>query len=597
MSVAELSKSEMRVPELLVRRRDGRRPYKRPLANLWILLLIVFVASLALRLAAWKYWGTGAIESEGAEYARLAQNLRNGVGYVGLVTPGAQLNFNPLFPLFIAGISAVTSDYELAGRIVALIMGALLPIPVFGIGRRLFSRRVAFIAAGLVMIHPLLLHLSFTVFSEGPYITLLLTAAYCVTRALDEPSVGNWLLVGGAFGLAWLVRAEATAALCIALMFALLVTPRPWGARLRRALAALAIFLAIIAPQVLYVYKNSGQFRLEVKSQMFQYTGKRILVAERHPGVDYVSPGGHHEVPSPEFNVESGQSWQEKWAFYGIDSNLNGMGFSLRPHSEIVRSTQVSMKDVFSVIAKGFRWNAPALFRTLSADWVGAPFLPALALLGVVRRPWRKRAGKTKMFILLLSCAPLTATFFALWSEQRYYFIFIPFLCIWAAKGLVEIGVWLSESLQATAWPGLARPARFLVPATIATIMLVGAVQPVAKLYVFADSAPPTRSDKLIGMWIAEQQSGSFKIMDLSIPLAFHAGSQFTYFPYAAGEQTLAYADRAGVDYIILRPEQSFTKYYQDWLLHGIPDARAERLLPPDIPGGKDLIVYRWHRR
>src|SRR5207244_2358217 len=76
------------------------RPYR-----LWILLTLLLAASFALRVAAWAYWQTGAIESEGAEYARIAANLRNGVGYVGIVTPGAQLNFNPLFPLLIAGTS------------------------------------------------------------------------------------------------------------------------------------------------------------------------------------------------------------------------------------------------------------------------------------------------------------------------------------------------------------------------------------------------------------------------------------------------------------------------------------------------------------
>ncbi len=152
--------------------------------HLWLLLALMVVASLAVRLAAWSYWQTGAIESEGAEYARIAENLRNGVGYVGLVTPGPQLNFNPLFPLLIAGTSFVTRNYELAGRLVALVMGALLPLPVFGVGSRLFNRRVGFIAAALALLHPLLVHLSFTVFSEGPYTTLFLSAVYFVVRAL-----------------------------------------------------------------------------------------------------------------------------------------------------------------------------------------------------------------------------------------------------------------------------------------------------------------------------------------------------------------------------------------------------------------------------
>src|SRR6266849_1549294 len=132
----------------------------RPPRRLWVWLIFIVVASFAVRLGAWTYWQTGAIESEGAEYARIAENLRNGVGYVGLVTPGAQLNFNPLFPLLIAGTSFVTRNYELADRLVALVMRALLPLPVFGVASRLFDRRVGFIAAILTVLNPLLLNLS-----------------------------------------------------------------------------------------------------------------------------------------------------------------------------------------------------------------------------------------------------------------------------------------------------------------------------------------------------------------------------------------------------------------------------------------------------
>src|ERR1700693_4338587 len=93
----------------------------------WAFLIIAVADSFAVRVAGWAYLQTGAIESEGAQYARIAENLRNGVGYVGLVTPGSELLFNPLFPLLIAGTSFFTHNYELAGRLVTLIMGALLP--------------------------------------------------------------------------------------------------------------------------------------------------------------------------------------------------------------------------------------------------------------------------------------------------------------------------------------------------------------------------------------------------------------------------------------------------------------------------------------
>lgn len=566
--------------------------------RLWLLLAILVAASFAVRLAAWAYWQTGAIESEGAEYARIAENLRNGVGYVGLVTPGAQLNFNPLFPLLIAGTSFVTHNYELAGRLVALVMGALLPLPVFGIGSLLFNRRVGFIAGVLTVVHPLLVHLSFTVLSEGPYATLLLSAVYLVVRALNQSSTRLWLLAGGAFGLSYLVRAEATAAFAIAVLFALTAIEGDRTIKCKRAAAAIVVFVALALPVVIFIYKSTGEVHLEGKSKIFSYTARRILAAETKPGVDYESPGGQHEVPSPAPNVESGQRWEEKWAFYGIDSNLKGMGFPLRPHAEVMRDTAITLRDVFRFFEKGVRLNAPELFRRLSSDWLGAPLLPALALLGALRRPWRGSQASSRLFVLLVAAAPVVATFFALWNEQRYYFVLVPPLCIWAANGLFEVGLWTKASAAAAGWGMLERPmvSQCIVPGLLGLAMIISSIQGVRRVYVFVDSALPTRVDKEVGLWIGRQQSRPVRIMDLSIPLAYHAGAQFTYFPYCTGELALRYLDAAQVNYVVLRREEKFTQYYEDWLAHGIPDHRAELVQLSSVAGSDKFVVFRWHR-
>ena len=566
--------------------------------HLWLLLALMVVASLAVRLAAWSYWQTGAIESEGAEYARIAENLRNGVGYVGLVTPGPQLNFNPLFPLLIAGTSFVTRNYELAGRLVALVMGALLPLPVFGVGSRLFNRRVGFIAAALALLHPLLVHLSFTVFSEGPYTTLFLSAVYFVVRALNDSSIGSWLLVGGAFGLTYLVRAEATAAFVIALLFALTATEGDLTVRCKRVVAALLVFVALALPVAIFIYKSTGKVRLEVKSTIFFYTGKRILAADTKPGMDYESPIGRHEVPSPVPDLESGQRWEDKWAFYGIDSHLKGMGFPLRPHAEVIQETQIKLKDMVRLLGKGIRQNAPALAQRLSSDWLGAPLLPALALLGALRRPWVGPQVSGRLFVLVVAVAPVLATFSALWNEQRYFFVLVPLLCIWAANGLCGVALWMKATATAAGWKVLARPAcsQCIVPGLIGLATIVSPVPGVRRVYVFADSALPSRVDKEVGWWIGRRQNHPVKIMDLSIPLAYHASAQFTYFPYCTGDLALRYLDAAQVDYVILRRGEKFTQYYEEWLTHGIPDHRAELLQLPSVAGADKFVVFRWHR-
>lgn len=566
---------------------------------LWVLLALVVLASFAVRVAAWVHWQTGAIESEGAEYARIAENLRSGIGYVGLVTPGSELTFNPLFPLLIAGVSFLTHNYELAGRLVVLIMGALMPLPVFGIGSRLFSWRVGLIAALLTLLHPLLVHLSFTVLSEGPYTFLLLCAVYLVICGLNRPSTSLWLLVGASFGLTYLLRAEATAAFTIAVLFALVATKGSRRVRCKRALAAVVMFAVMVLPEVILIYRSTGRIRLEGKSTIFSYTGRRILAAETAPRADYESAGGRHEVPSPEPNSESGRSWEEKWAFYGIDSHLQGMGFPMRSHAEVIRETQISPRDLFRLFEKGVRLNAPEVFRRLSSDWLGAPLLPALALLGALRRPWRGSQTSGRVFVVLIMSAPILATFFALWNEQRYYFVLVPLLCIWAANGLFEVGLWTMASASAAGWTILARPiiSRCIVPSLIALAMLVGSISGVGKIYVFADSALPSRVDKQLGVWIAAQSDRPVRIMDLALPLTYHANAQFEYFPYCTGPLALRYLEAKKVDYIILRRGEKFTQYYDEWLTNGIPDRRAERLQLPPVPGADRFVVFRWHRR
>jgi len=567
----------------------------------WLFLAMILAVSFLVRVAVWVHWHTGAIESEGAEYARLAENLRNGVGFVGLVTPGPQLNFNPLFPLLIAGTSFLThGNYELAGRIVALIMGGLLPLPVFGIAKRLFNDRVGFIAAVLAASHPLLIHLSFTVFSEGPYATLFLSAVYFTVRALQDSSIKIWFLVGAAFGLTWLLRAEASMGFAIAVLFALLIVPGDRMDRFKRTLAAVAAFLLLVSPEAAFIFRSTGKLKLEGKSTIFSYDAVRILAAERHPGVEFVSPGGQREVPSADPNVDSGTRWEEKWAFFGIDSNFKGMGFALRPHTEIIRDAQVKLGDLFRILATGTRQNLPILVQRVSSDWLGAPLLPALALLGAFRRPWRGKRASGRWFLMLAMAAPVAATFLSLRTEQRYYFILIPLLSIFAANGLVGVGLWLKASSSSAGWRILQRPgiSQAIVPGLLGLAMVLTPVSGMRSVYIFAESAPTTHVDKEIGRWIGSQQDHrNIKVADLSIPLAYHAGAAlFSYFPYCNSDSAIRYLDVAQVDYIVLRREAHFTHYYQDWLEHGIPDKRAEILQLPSMLGAEKFVVYRWRR-
>src|SRR6185503_7446333 len=186
---------------------------------------------------------TANIGGEGSEYARLADNLRTGNGYVGIFNLGPQLMFPPLYPVLIASFSLITGEAELAGRLVSLIMGTCLVVPVFFMALQIYGRRTAFIAASLVAAHPVLVKLSAEVYSEALYLTLLMSGVYWSLRSLEFENLRNNVLAGAFFALAYLTRPEAIAYPFLVGMtiFAVAVMSRLKPKQVVRCLARMAV--------------------------------------------------------------------------------------------------------------------------------------------------------------------------------------------------------------------------------------------------------------------------------------------------------------------------------------------------------------------
>jgi hypothetical protein len=133
-----------------------------------------------------------------------------------------------------------------------------------------------------------------------------------------------------------------------------------------------------------------------------------------------------------------------------------------------------------------------------------------------------------------------------------------------------------------------------IIPGLIGLATIISPVKAVRTVGEIAESALPTRVDKELGVWIGRQQDHAIRVMDLQLPLAYHAGAQFSHFPYCTGELALRYLDALKVDYIVLRRGEAFTKYYGEWMTQGVPDSRAE---PVHLSSDADakFLVYRWH--
>ena len=542
----------------------------------WLGLIVA--AALAIRVvAALTFWRPGAIGGEGAEYARIAENLRNGLGYVGIATPGTELMFPLLFPLLIALSSMVTGDYEWAGRLIAIIFGAALPLPVYGIASRLFGRTAALTAALIAACHPLFIGLSISVLSEGPYATLLLSAVYLVLRALDERSTTkDWCLVGATFGLAYLVRQEAVVPLLIAVFFALVAIPGTRAVTCKRGMAAVVAFFVLASPQIAILYRATGNLSLQGKSAFLFAIGSRMLAGQ-----------------------DMGQA---AWA---INEKLERTGVCMLPNATIVRETRIDVKRLIRFVAKALRQNTPILLQYVSEPWFGAPLLPALAFLGFFRQPWRQSTASRHLFVLLVAAAAIVTTFSVLAMCPRYYFVLGPFFSIWAANGLIGVARWTKTTVDLMRFERLRFALLGSVTFAIASLAVVAYVFTAANVRKLARSAPngdlsvasaSSRDTKEVGMWIRRQQDRRVKIMDLETPLTFYADAEFVHFPYSNAETATRFLDAAKVDYVILRRGWTFADYYDDWLTNGIQDPRAKLVYASSGPTPGALRVFKWLR-
>jgi len=548
----------------------------------FIFLSVTLVASIGVRAIAWHHWHTGAIESEGAEYARIAENLRNGQGYVGISTPGTQLVSPPLFPSLIAAASLIThNDYELAGRLVSFLLGALLPLPVFGVAIRLFDRRVAMIAAMITVFYPMFVNLSFSVFSEGPYAAILLTAVYLVLRAFDCPSILNWSFVGGAFGAAYLMRQEAVGPLLVAILLGLIARDDSFLLKAKRAIAALAVFMVLASPQVLLLYRSTGKLRLEGKSLINYAWGTRVLT-------EGTGSGAKESIQDIDYDAAN-----------SVNDRLEATGVGMRPNAEIIRETRVHFRDAIRFFKEAVHRNIPELFAKLRERWLGAPFLPALAFLGVLRRPWPRHRAFHHLFFILVPATAIMTTFTVVHAIYvRNYFILAPFLLIWGANGLLEVARWTNRNFavifrraNVSSLPG------GLAAGLIVVVMLGYALKDTRNLFVFREGSAESQGAKDTGLWIKQQQTQRVRVMDVLDTIAFHADADYVHFPSCAPQLALAYMQKEKVDYVIFRRGFEQPKYYKDWLTSGgIPDARATLVYATAEGDPSGILVFRWHQ-
>src|SRR4030095_4395479 len=385
-------------------------------------LMIILAVSLIVRIALMTS-SSLIIENEGGEYAAIAENLLAGKGYVGLgLTGKPQLLFPPLYPFSIALTSFIAPNTEFAGRVVSLLMGLGLVFVMFKLAALLYGRTVGLLTATLIGLHPLLVRLSVSVQSEATYFALVLSAIYCFLKGLDGPGV-RWLFgAGAACGLAYLTRPEAILFPLVLSGYLCAVAYRSkqsWRTTLTRAFLLLIVFALLATPYMFFLHRHTGRLRVEGKSPVNYLIGQRVM---------------------------SGMGTLE--ASYGVDDNLREFGVAMGNMNDYIANPVtpgVSALIPYVARATKYQLNNILLTITNSASF-GKALLFALVILGLFCSAWDS-VRATRELCLLLVLATVSVSLFSLqYFQERYVFIFLPFMLLWGAKGIDEFAKWAKQT-------------------------------------------------------------------------------------------------------------------------------------------------------
>jgi hypothetical protein len=222
----------------------------------------LFLMALALRLKCLPHYQV--IAADGTSYVAIARDILRSHSVRSAV------HYPPFYPFLIALASLVTSDFEAAGVAVSLVMGSLVVVPVYLLGRGFFTRGVGVLAALFAVVWPEFVSLSTVVLAQATYITLLTTGTYLLWLALRTQRSRAAVASSVFFACAYLTRQEAfisLAGICFCVVAVTWYHERSLRG-LRPLLVACLCFAALIFPYMTVVHDVLGVWTLAGKSMV-----------------------------------------------------------------------------------------------------------------------------------------------------------------------------------------------------------------------------------------------------------------------------------------------------------------------------------------
>ncbi|MDO8736746.1 MAG: glycosyltransferase family 39 protein, partial [Thermoleophilia bacterium] len=268
----------------------------------WLILGAIVLAAFVLRIL--MVLTRPMVQLDETIYARMAENLINGLGYIDL-TGAPTAHFSPLFPKLMAVVSMVLNDYVVSGYAVAAVFGSLIMIPTYLLGKSLINERVGLMAAALLAVLPLFVDYSSRIYGENVYVFLLMFFLYFSWNMLKKHQLVNGALAGVFLGIAYLANPSTVFYFVTLAVLAAVVAVRQ-GAK-REMVKPMALFLVAFSifaiPYLIFLHDVTGKWT---------YTGKEsyehVFAASRN--LRYGSPEWEREAGA--LTEDGRESWVDR---------------------------------------------------------------------------------------------------------------------------------------------------------------------------------------------------------------------------------------------------------------------------------------------
>lgn len=475
--------------------KKGRWNYSTLLTS-WPLLLMVAIAFCFRMLRLPLY---DVISADGIGYVYAARNLAAG-DMSSLASNGFYVFMTWLFGQF-------TLDYEISGRLVSVVFGSLLVVPLYLLGCEMFSRNTAISACLVTSVWPSLLGWSCEVMTQATYTTLIVTGYYFVWRMYRDESSRFAALAGVTLGFAFLTRTEA------ALLFVVLPLFPFWNK-----------------------YREAKK---EIVRPIIMYAGALVLLCGMHIVMLRLTTG----------------SWLLSAKTSAALNDALGRYLKIDDLRFIPNVKQTGYMDIL-VNHPGFLWtNASMNLLELWKTMVPPP-LWILALTGFVANGF-KSAENVKRFFLLSSFAPLAVIVLFYYIGPEYTQPYLPVFFLWCAEGVQLAERKMSRYLPDT-WTLLYEKGTDMVPLT----MLAALIYSFSLFYMQIPSKPDLskysyqddgarRDYKRIGLLLKEHLPPG-KIMTRSSRIGYYAEREWTMIPNTDVDGVIKAAKQEGVRYLVI---------------------------------------------